>query len=39
MKKILLDENLPRPLAKHFSGDLEVTSVHDIGWAELKNGE
>ncbi|MEN9609644.1 MAG: hypothetical protein RLZZ628_458 [Bacteroidota bacterium] len=39
MKKILLDENLPRPLAKHFLGNLEVTSVHDIGWAELKNGE
>lgn len=38
MKKILLDENLPRPLAKHFSG-VQVISVHDIGWAEKKNGE
>lgn len=39
MKKILLDENLPRPLAKQFSQELEVISVHDIGWAEKKNGE
>lgn len=39
MKKVLLDENLPRPLAKDFSGDLEVISVHDLGWAEKKNGE
>jgi predicted nuclease of predicted toxin-antitoxin system len=39
MKKILLDENLPRPLAKLFSDDLEVISVHDIGWAEKKNGD
>lgn len=39
MKKILLDENLPRPLANHFSGDLQVISVHDMGWAEKKNGE
>ena len=38
MKKILLDDNLPRPLAKHFSG-VQVISVHDIGWAEKKNGE
>jgi predicted nuclease of predicted toxin-antitoxin system len=39
MKKILLDENLPKPLAKQFAGNLEVISVHDMGWAELKNGE
>ncbi|MEQ1744871.1 MAG: DUF5615 family PIN-like protein [Saprospiraceae bacterium] len=39
MKKVLLDENLPRPLALLFSGDLEVISVHDLGWAEKKNGE
>jgi len=39
MKKILLDENLPRPLVKHFSTELEVTSVHDMGWAEKKNGD
>ena len=35
MRKILLDENLPRPLAKHFSG-VQVISVHDIGWAEKR---
>ena len=39
MKKILLDENLPRPLAKLFTAPLEVISVHDIGWAEKKNGD
>lgn len=39
MKKILLDENLPRPLAKLFTASLEVISVHDIGWAEKKNGD
>jgi predicted nuclease of predicted toxin-antitoxin system len=35
----LLDENLPRPLAKYFTTPLEVISVHDIGWAEKKNGD
>lgn len=39
MKKILLDENLPHPLAKLFTHPLEVISVHDIGWAEKKNGD
>lgn len=39
MKKILLDENLPRPLAKLFDSSLEVISVYDIGWAEKKNGD
>ena len=39
MKKILLDENLPRPLAKLFTPPLEVISVHDLGWAEKKNGD
>jgi predicted nuclease of predicted toxin-antitoxin system len=39
MKKILLDENLPRPLVKHFSPAVDITSVHDLGWAEKKNGE
>lgn len=39
MKKILLDENLPRPLARLFDSPLEVISVHDIGWAEKKNGD
>ncbi len=39
MKKVLLDENLPRPLVKHFSSDFEVSTVHDQGWASKKNGE
>lgn len=39
MKKILLDENLPRPLVSLFKQPLEVISVHDMGWAEKKNGD
>lgn len=39
MKKILLDENLPKPLVAHFGSELEVISVHGLGWAEKKNGE
>ena len=39
MKKILLDENLPRPLVNLFEEPLLVISVHDIGWAEKKNGD
>ena len=37
--KVLLDENLPRPLTKHFSIEATVLSVHDLGWASKKNGE
>jgi predicted nuclease of predicted toxin-antitoxin system len=36
MKKILLDENLPRPLANLFTEPLEVISVYDMGWSEKK---
>ena len=39
MRKVLLDENLPRPLIKHFSTDFEVSTVPDQGWASKKNGE
>jgi len=39
MKKVLLDENLPKPLKKHFSKNVEVTSVPDLKWQSLKNGE
>lgn len=39
MKRILLDENLPKQLKKHFSADYEVTSVPDLGWQSKKNGE
>lgn len=37
-KKLLLDENLPNPLKNDFSAEFEVTTVHDRGWASLKNG-
>ncbi len=39
MKKVLLDENLPRPLVKHFSSAFEVSTVPTEGWASKKNGE
>lgn len=37
-KKLLLDENLPRPLKNDFTDEFEVATVHDKGWATLKNG-
>ena len=36
---MLLDENLPKPLARYFSQDFEVFTVPDMGWASKKNGE
>ncbi len=39
MKKVLLDENLPRQLKRYFSADFEVSSVPDLGWQSKKNGE
>ena len=39
MKKVLLDENLPRPLKSYFSDQLIVTSVPDMGWQSKQNGE
>lgn len=39
MKKVLLDENLPRQIKRYFSADFEVTSVPDLGWQSKKNGE
>ena len=39
MKRMLLDENLPKPLTKHFSDEVHISSVHDEGWASKKNGE
>ncbi|CAN5319822.1 hypothetical protein BH20ACI2_BH20ACI2_15140 [soil metagenome] len=39
MKKVLLDENLPRQLAGFFSSKVSVTSVPDLGWQSKKNGE
>jgi hypothetical protein len=39
MKKVLLDENLPRTLRSHFSGQITITSVPDLGWQSKQNGE
>ena len=39
MKRVLLDENLPRQLKGFFSSEFEVTSVPDLGWQSKKNGE
>lgn len=39
MKKVLLDENLPRRLKNHFSDQIFVTSVPDMGWQSKENGE
>lgn len=36
--RILLDESLPRRLAREFSGH-EAQTVQSRGWAGLKNGE
>lgn len=36
--RLLLDESLPRRLAKHLS-DTEVDTVYDRGWSGLKNGD
>ncbi len=39
-KKLLLDENLPHPLKAVFNKDeFDVTTVHDLEWATLKNGK
>ncbi len=36
--KVLLDENLPKKLKKHFSTH-QVFTVSDMGWNSRKNGE
>jgi len=36
--RVLLDEQLPRPLARE-SGEHDVSTVQQRGWAGLKNGE
>ncbi|HEX4960928.1 MAG TPA: hypothetical protein VF173_08825 [Thermoanaerobaculia bacterium] len=38
MKRVLLDENLPRLLKRELSGH-EVRTVAEVGWAGLKNGK
>ena len=39
MRRILLDENLPKPLIKHFSNNFKIDTVSDLGWNSKKNGE
>jgi hypothetical protein len=34
---ILLDENLPRQLKRHFTADVEVVTVQEQGWSGIKN--
>ena len=38
MRQILLDEGLPKPLARVLA-DLEIVTVQDAGWAGTENGE
>lgn len=35
-EKMLLDENLPRPLKNHFSDKVEIFTVPELGWASKK---
>ena len=37
MRRVLLDENLPRLLKRELSG-FEVRTVAEVGWAGIKNG-
>ena len=36
--KLLLDEQLPRKLARHFPDTCAVDHVQQLGWEETKNG-
>lgn len=38
MKRVLLDESLPRPIARVLTG-YHIETVANAGWAGLKNGE
>jgi len=37
--KLLLDEQMPRKIAKHFDSGIIVNHVQLVGWAGIKNGE
>ena len=37
--RVLLDENLPRQLKRHFTADIEVLTVQEQGWSGIKNSE
>jgi len=36
--KLLLDEQMPRKIARHFSENHSVDHVQTIGWGGIKNG-
>lgn len=36
--KLLLDESIPRTLAKHFPQDFEIRTVVQMGWSGTANG-
>ena len=38
MRRVLLDENLPRQLKRELTG-CEVRTVAELGWAGIKNGK
>lgn len=38
MRRVLLDENLPRQLKRELTG-CEVRTVAEMGWAGIKNGK
>ena len=37
--RVLLDENLPRQLKRHFPADVEVLTVQERGWSGIRNSE
>jgi hypothetical protein len=37
--RVLLDENLPRQLKRHFTADVEVLTVQERGWSGIRNSE
>ncbi|MGH8070622.1 MAG: DUF5615 family PIN-like protein [Candidatus Entotheonellia bacterium] len=37
--RVLLDENLPRQLKRHFTADVEALTVQERGWSGIKNSE
>lgn len=38
MKRVLFDEDVPRPLRRHLPG-FHIQTVVEAGWAGVKNGE
>jgi predicted nuclease of predicted toxin-antitoxin system len=38
MMKLLLDEQLPKSIAKAFPPSVEVSTVQSLGWSGTKNG-